>query len=622
MSGVFGVVDARHPDDVTALVARMGAALRHRDWYVIETRADRQHGAGLGRVGIGVFNREPQPLRSADGAVMACFAGELYDTAPLWAGLADEEVAARDRNDGALVLRLYMRSGVAFIDRLAGSFVTAIWDARETRLLIANDRFGLYPLYFAHHDGRLVFAPEMKGILCDAAVRREVDAVALAEYLRFQHVLGEKTFFDGIRLLGNATCLTYDARADRVATAPYWDPGATPAAPPGLGAAEAAEEAGRLLDNAVRRSVAGPLRIGVQLSGGVDARALVGFARHHIEPTTITFGQPGCTDVVYAARLASIAGARHHYVPFHDGGWVRACADLHLELTEGEHSWIHAHGISTLAEQRVLFDVNLSGYGGGERTFTAPAELLDAVDDAAFCVHLFSLLTQTATWPGLLEVEMRLLCGAARAPAYEVAFESLRAELTRYAHLPPERRAFAFCLANLDRRLYGQFLVFGRSHVEQRLPFCDYAYADFVYALPRQMLVDRRLRRTMLRQRMPDLTRVPYSGDGLPPTDRVSRRLPARFLRHGRRALNAHLGRRGREYAALNADYEGWLRGDLRAWGAELLLGERARRRQWFNPALVESLWHRLQSGEPNLIGKLAPLMTWELLQRRFWDAP
>lgn len=621
MSGVFGVVDARPRDDADALVGRMGAVLRHREWYVVESCADAERGVALGRVGIGGFNREAQPWRSADGALTACFAGELYRTAPLWAALERTGAEPGERSDGALILRLYAEEGPGFVDRVEGIFVAAIWDARERRLLLVNDRFGLYPLYYAHHRGRVLFAPEMSAVLCDPAVGHEVDPVALAEYVRFQHLLGEKTFFAGIRLLGNGSRLSYDAGADRLAVERYWDAGALPAAPPRLGLAEAAEEAGRLLDAAVARCVAGPLRVGVQLTGGVDARALLGFARRYVVPPTVTYGQAGCADVVYAERLARIAGSPHHSLLLRDGGWVRDFAALHLDLTQGEHGWIHAHGISTLAVQRSLFDVNLSGYGGGERSFTAPAALLDADDDDAFCAHMFAFLTQSATWPGLLEAEARLLSEAAGAPAPEVAFESLRAELGRYAHLPPERRAFAFCLSNLDRRLYGQFLVFGRSHLEQRLPFCDYAYADFVYGLPRSMLIDRRLRRAILRRRMPDLTRVPYAADGLPPTDREARRRLARLLRRCRLAVNRHVRPMFAEHAAVSGDYEGWLRADLRDWGHDLLLGERARQRPWFNLRTVEWLWRRLQSGtEPDIIGKLAPLMTWELFQRRFCD--
>src|SRR4030095_729 len=111
---------------------------------------------------------------------------------------------------------------------------------------------------------------------CDAQLQREIDRAAFAEYVRFQHVLGDKTFFTDIHLLGNASVLTYDARLDRLTAEPYWDPGRLADAPRSLRVIEAAEEAGRLLENAVGRCASGPLRVGVQLSGGVDARAVLG----------------------------------------------------------------------------------------------------------------------------------------------------------------------------------------------------------------------------------------------------------------------------------------------------------------------------------------------------------
>ena len=106
-------------------------------------------------------------------------------------------------------------------------------------------RFGLYPHYYLHAHGRLIVAPEVKAILEDPAVRPEIDRVALAEYVRFQFLLGDKTFFQGIKLLPAATLLRYDAGDDTLHTREYWDMASIPERAPDFD--EAAEEAGRLL---------------------------------------------------------------------------------------------------------------------------------------------------------------------------------------------------------------------------------------------------------------------------------------------------------------------------------------------------------------------------------------
>ena len=80
-------------------------------------------------------------------------------------------------------------------------FVIAIWDSCTQKLVITNDRFGFYRLFYTVSNDQFIFSPEMKGILCCQSRKKEIDLVALAQYMRFQHLLGDRTFFDGIHLL-------------------------------------------------------------------------------------------------------------------------------------------------------------------------------------------------------------------------------------------------------------------------------------------------------------------------------------------------------------------------------------------------------------------------------------
>ncbi len=624
MSGVFGVVAGERPTPVRPLMERMAAALCHRDWFVADYSVDEAHHVGLGRIGIGLFNAEPQPVWNEGGSVAACFSGELYRTAELRRNLQAAGHLLRDDSDVELILRLYEARGEQFIREVEGIFVLALWDRRQKEVLIANDRFGLYPLVYAHFGGKLVFAPEMKGILCDPGFRKALDLTALAEYVRFQHLLGDKTFFEDLKLLPNATLLRYELDADRLTLQPYWDFAQLPEIPKTITLAEAAEEAGRRLQEAVDGLTRGPHRLGVYLSGGVDSRVILGLIpRDRFPVTSMTFGLRGCRDVVYAARMAAAAGARHHYFEFQDGRWVEAFADFHLRLTEGFHSWIHGHGISLLPQARALMDVNLTGFGGGQSAIDwDDPRLFDAPDDLAFVSRLFGLLSQETTWPSINEGEERLLYAA---PVFRQiqgrAYDSFVAELAKYAHLPYDRRAAYFALCNPDRRLFQYYTVFNRSHVEQHFPFYDYRYFEFVYALPPELLYKRRLRRAIIHQRMPKLARIPYDKDNLPITARASARMLAGLIERGKRHLHDAGLRLFPAYATLYADYENWLRRELRPWGEALLLGERTRQRGLFDPVFLRSLWQRHQSGlEVHTIGKLAPLMTYEMMLRRFYD--
>ena len=157
--------------------------------------------------------------------------------------------------------------------------------------------------------------------------------------------------------------------------------------------------------------------------------------------------------------------------------------------------------------------------------------------------------------------------------------------------------------------------------MEQRFPFYDYEYLEFVYALPPEMLYDRRLRRAIILKMMRPLARVPYDKDSLPITDREVHRLAAILIHKSKSYINRNLASIFPNHSSLYADYEKWLRNELCEWGENILLGERTIQRGIFNAECLHSLWIRHQSGlEEHTIGKIAPIMTYEMMLRRFYD--
>jgi asparagine synthase (glutamine-hydrolysing) len=622
MSGVFGVISNKDHPRILDLLTTTGEKMAHRSWYQVDTFYDEEAGVGLGRIGIGIFNPERQPICSEDRNLMVFLSGELYGTRELRRDLKADGYHFRDDSDSELILRLFQEKGKQVVHDLEGMFVLAIWNRSQQEVIIANDRFGLYPLLYAHYNGKFVFAPEMKWILCDPEFHKELDLTALAEYMRFQHLLGDKTFFTGLKLLPNASLLSYNVQTDCLTVQPYWDFSHIPQLPATLTFSDSVEEAGRLLKAAVDKLTEGDHRLGVYLSGGVDSRVILGLMNRDISPiTTITFGQRGCRDVVYAQAIAAKMSTKHHYYEFTNGEWVKDFADFHLELTEGFHSWIHAHGISILDQVRPLIDVNLTGFGGAAIDWEDLA-LLQAPDDLAFLNHLFHILNQKTTWPSLDDIEERLLFSPRLSSLMRgLAFDSLRTELAKYDHLPYEQRAACFARFNPARRLFQYYTVFHRSHFEIRFPFCDYRYNDFVYALPSEMLSERRLRRAIILNRLRPLARIPYDKDNLPITEHEVSRIKAKLVQRSKSFVNRYVAPVFPEYSTLYADYENWLRNELRDWGENILLGERTLRRDIFNPEFLRSLWLRHQSGlEVHTIGKIAPLMTYEMMLREFYD--
>jgi len=625
MSGLLGIVDFSRDLDLDPVIDRMGRALLHREWYVTNAHVDALCGVGLGRVGIGIFNAEPQPVFSEDHEVVLLLSGEFYYADDARRDLERKGVCLRDASDAELALRLYQARGTDLIYALEGVFVLVVWDRARRRLILANDRLGLRPTYLAQRDGRFFFAPEIKSILASGAIPRTLDLTAVGEYVRYQMLLGDKTFFQGVTLMPPATLLSVDLDARAVSARTYWDWRSIRPIENRLDPRQAAEETERLLRRAINERLKRAARPGVFLSGGLDSRSVVALADRRYHPlTTITFGQRDCRDVHLAARVARAAGTRHHFFELKDGSWVTDVADFHLELTEGAHSWIHAHGLSALPRVRELIDVNLSGYGSGGLTgrFERP-EMVYAPDEEAFVTAMFDYYTQRHSWPGLTEVEAQGLYADAYSTMMRgLALRSLRSELARYDHPHPRLRSYFFNLYNHDRRMILNFVIFNNSHIETRAPFADYAVIEWSARLPIEFKINKPLHRAILTRTAPRLALIPWDKNyQLPMTVWPMWAAHAAFNR-ARNIAHQRL-KIGRARPTLYADYENYLRGELRGWGERILFDPRTLARGLFRPEAVRSLWQRHLSGrEEWTIGKLAPLMTLEMMLRRFYDEP
>ncbi len=614
MSGVLGFVDSTHTIDASQQVQEMIRAMSHREWYVGETVQDRPANLALGHIGIGIFNQAPQPHWNSGQTVALFMAGELHN---------HEELALEtsENEDERIILSLYLKMGMQAIQRLKGAFLITIWDKREAKIYIINDHFATYQLFYSLHGGRLVFAPEMKGVLCNPALPHNPDITALAQYMRFQHLYGDRTFFEDIRLLPPASILTYDLSSRQAKIEKYWSYAEIPYRP-NVTFEEAVEETGQRLRRAVHRAIGGNQRHGVYLSGGLDSRTLLGLAdqKHMV---SITYGEKNCRDVFYAERIAKAAGSDHYWVDLPNGEWVRENVDFHLELTEGYHSWIHAHGISALPLARQLMDINLSGWDGG--TVMGHNDCLEplstqAVDDTAFLTRMFYLHNQQYTWPSITEAEERFLYVA---PVWKkihgLALESFREELTPYLGLRKDMRNEYFCVDNHCRRLTQNMIVFARSHIEVRYPFFDYDLIDFLYSLPATVRGHRVLYNAVIQKEVPRMARIPYDHDEMLPTDRRLQRALHILPRKITSKVNRYLWNVFPEHSTLYADYESYLRKELRPWAETILFDDPSFQDPFFDPAFVHTLMNRHLSGlEEWTIGKIAPIITYKMMLKRF----
>ena len=615
VSGIFGIVDTRRAAELTPRLEDMSRSMRHYEWYVTEYQEVENNLVGLGRVGIGIFNPAAQPVWNQAHTVALTMAGEIYRAADLGRppGVTDEEWA----------LALYEAYGERFAEKLNGAFVIAVWDIRTQKLTIANDRFGLYHLYYAHYLGRLVFAPETKAILRDADFVRKPDMAALAQYMRFQQVLGSRTFFESISLLPGASIMTFDGRTGQLELQTYWTYDQIPYNPQ-ITFDEAVEEGGRLLRQSVRRLSEDRYRPGVFLSGGLDGRTIIGLTQRR-PIVSLTFGAKGSRDVHYAEKIAQRVGSQHHWVDLPDGKWVLEYVDAHLKLTEGYHNWLHLHGMSMLPLARQLIDVNLTGWDGGSvmgHPDMIQLEFIDPISDEAMLASSFRMYNKLVSWPGLDEVEEQLLYTDPVAKQLRgLAFDSFCDEIRPFLSFRRDVRHEYFFFPQHCTRSTQNMVIFGRSHVEFRFPYFDYDVFDFMYSMPAMLRKDRQFFRAVIKKEAPRLALIPYDHDLLPPTtDGLTRNFAIWNLRI-RGAVNRRLLPIFPERPTLYADYENYLRTDLRSWAENILYSAQLEQRGLFRPSFVRTLMERHLSGrEEWTIGKIAPIITYEMMLRRFYD--
>jgi asparagine synthase (glutamine-hydrolysing) len=239
-----------------------------------------------------------------------------------------------------------------------------------------------------------------------------------------------------------------------------------------------------------------------------------------------------------------------------------------------------------------------------------------APDQIAFDCQAFFYLNQCFSWPGITEAEERCLyMPQTFAEIAGRAWKSLREELRHLREFTYAQQWDFFITIYQGTRLSNLNVVYQRAFFEARYPFYDYRLVDWAYAMPIDYRLGDRLYLAVINKEIPEVTRIPRDTDERLLTDqRLIRETHGLWQKVRRRIA-------GRRRQIIHEDPEGWLRRDLRDWARALLFDSRTLDRGIFNPAFLRSIFDRHMSGhELHTIGKIAPIMTLELMLRKFYD--
>ena len=373
MCGIAGIVaPGMTADRIRPIVQRMTDALTHRGPDDEGFFATDGVGLGMRRLSIIDVAGGRQPISNEDGLVQVVFNGEIYNYLELRNDLAKRGHVFATNSDTEVIAHAYEESGVDGLTALRGMFGIAVWDQRAHRLLLARDRLGKKPLFYAKRGDRLLFGSEIKALLAADSTLAEADPAALLPYFRHGVLPEPRTMFRHIRKLPAASWLVYEGGEIRIA--PYWrlrfaDDGA---AKPKW--ADVVEELDTLLEEAVRIRLMSEVPLGVFLSGGLDSSTIVAYAHktglRPLKTFTIGFDRPGWDESADAALVARHFQTDHHVLTLHERDLAHTLPQTlmalvsHFDEPFGDRSALPTYYVSKLAREHVT--VILSGDGGDE----------------------------------------------------------------------------------------------------------------------------------------------------------------------------------------------------------------------------------------------------------------
>jgi asparagine synthase (glutamine-hydrolysing) len=626
MCGICGKMDftgAPVPED---LVDRMCGALVHRgpDAQGIHVAP----GVGLGQRRLSVIDldaRSVAPLANEDGSVWVTLNGEIYNFRELRGRLQERGHVFRTGTDTEVLVHLYEEYGVECLQHLRGMFAFALWDAARRRLLLARDRLGKKPLYYARSRSALVFGSEVRAVLADPSIGAQPDMTAIDAYLTCQYVPSPLTAFRGISKLPPAHYAVCDAggglRVER-----YWRPPTGPKST--RRPAELRDELMWRLREAVRIRLVADVPIGAFLSGGVDSATVVALmsleSGRRVRTFSIGFEESEFNELADARTVAERYDTDHHeFVVLVDAADVLPRLVHYYGEPFADSSALPTYYLSKMARTDVT--VALSGDGGDE-TFAgydnyravAKWDRYDAVpypirravaQGATALLDRLPYTTQTSRaargarmLAGPVPARFRLQTAIFKPEEKQAVYtREFRSRLAGENSTPPvvdlgwddDMDALDWMMRH-DQHFYLPDCLMVKTDIasmahglEVRCPLLDHTLVEFAATIPSHMKHTTQEGKRIFKDTVRDL-------------------VPAAVLAKRKTGFGIPLAR--------------WLRRDLSELVRATLLDDRARRRGLFVPAFVERIIDEHGTGARDWSTRLWALLFLELWFREFID--
>ncbi|MCA9471140.1 MAG: asparagine synthase (glutamine-hydrolyzing) [Nitrospirales bacterium] len=366
MCGICGVYQVGTGEPVpVSLLKKMADTIIHRGPDDEGFFTDGPIGLAHRRLSIIDLEGGHQPQTNEDQTIWVIFNGEIYNFQALREFLIQKGHTLKSRSDTEVIVHLYEEKGEDCFRELRGMFAIALWDSQKRQLILARDRVGKKPLFYAYDKGRVVFGSEMKAVLAAPDVSREVDLEALSDYISLLYVPAPKSIFKAVRkvLPGHYVVISDRGLRDEE----YWDIDFSRTV-----IKSEREWCEQLLDTyreAVQLRLISEVPLGAFLSGGVDSSSVVGLMTQitgkPVTTTSIGFEEQEFDELDYARQVANQFGSQHYeHVVRPDAVGITEKLAWFYDEPFGDSSSIPTYYVSQLAREHVT--VALSGDGGDE----------------------------------------------------------------------------------------------------------------------------------------------------------------------------------------------------------------------------------------------------------------
>lgn len=287
MCGICGIYNIENNHEIEEpILVRMQESIRHRGPDESRIFLNSEVGFGFCRLSFIDITGGMQPIQNENNSITMICNGEIYNHIELRKKLENLGHIFKTRTDTEVVLHLYEEYGLDFPQYLNGQFALAIYDENRKRLVLIRDHMGVAPLFYTMHDGRLIFASEIKAILEYPGVKRKLNLTAIDQLLTYPGPISPTTFFEDIFSLENGHYLTVED--GQLKNQEYWDV-CYQVESKDMGEDYYIEKLRDLMVNSIHQRLMADVPIGFYISGGLDSAIIASFIQKYIPGSYSSF---------------------------------------------------------------------------------------------------------------------------------------------------------------------------------------------------------------------------------------------------------------------------------------------------------------------------------------------